>query len=641
MKISNHSTFESDSRGLATLALLKANFDEGHDHIGMFQPFLLDAISSLDKDDFRVEEIIEAMWSRHGLVAPSHTLHTLLKRTCRQRLVRRQYGRYFRIRDFPESSILEATARIEREHSQLAAELRNYLADHGQTLDTNGDALVLLLRFLERNHVYMVLNEPYQSQPDSGEQPSHSKTRLVVRFIKEVVSSTDRLAAILQRMVEGFILQNALVLKDINSASRHFKDLRVFFDTRLVLQALGYQGNPSLVATTQMIAMLKRTGARVEVFEATIKEIKAVLYFYQKHLGTSQGRSYLNPNSLTRFFLTKRYTPSDVAQIIALLDQSILQAGLAIRPMPRRMPRYTLDEQDLARRLAKTDTPEDEPRVWHDVDCVAAVLTLRGSTSPQHIDNAKAVFVTATGLVIKNVAEWFRQQVEGRHLRGKAESLLPPVVHHIALSNIAWLKLPDFGQNLKLSELIALCSAALQPSSKTWGQFKRHLRNLQASGVVSSDETAAILANQFTDVHLSRLEDHLEDDADPDSDSLNEVIERVRVSYAAAAEDNAATAKDAKEQQRNLQLRVHKQANRVAAAITNSALCFVALVVVAVLFFSLPGTAGPLHRIAVPLQLGLNAVNLLFGVYAFKRKNRFRVWLSDRIRQWFTGAVQS
>ena len=112
-----HSTPEAASQGLATLALLKTNFDKGNDHIGMFQPFLLDAISSLDKDDFQAEEIKDAMLYRHGLAVPIHTLRMLLKRTCKRGLVRREYGRYFRKRDFPPSNIAEATAKINAEHS--------------------------------------------------------------------------------------------------------------------------------------------------------------------------------------------------------------------------------------------------------------------------------------------------------------------------------------------------------------------------------------------------------------------------------------------------------------------------------------------------------------------------------------------
>ena len=631
---------ESASRGLATLALLKANFDEGHDHIGMFQPFLIDAISNLDKDDFKVEQIKDAMLSRHGLAVPIHTLRTLLVRTSKGGLVRREYRRYFRVHEFPPSNIPEAKAKIEAEHSHLTAELRNYLADHHQPLETDEDALALLLEFLKRNHIGMVLDESHQDQPDSGDSPSHRKTRLLVRFVKEVIPSNDRLTAILHRMLEGFILQNALVLKDIGSAKRKFKDLCVFLDTRLVLQALGYQGEASRVATTEMIAMLKRTGARVAVFEPTIKEIKSLLYFYQYRVGTSQGRNSLNDNPLTRFMLTHHCTPSDVAQIIALLDQSVLDAGLSIRPVPKRSPRYTRDEEDLAGRLAKTDAPEDEPRVWHDVDCVAAVLTLRGSAFPQDIDNAKAIFVSATGLVIKNVTEWFHQQIEGEHFKGKAEHLIPPIVHHIALSNAAWLKFPASGQKLKLHELISLCSAALQPTRKTWDQFKRHLRKLQDSGVVSSDETAAILANQLTDVHLSHAEDHLTDDTDIDSDSLNDVIERVRASYTAAAQEHVAKAKHATEQQRNLQLRVHQKADNLASTITKGALWVLALVVIALLVDSLFEFSGLALQIAHLLLLVVNVLSLLFGFFVFKYRDRLQAWLASRIRRWLTGTTQ-
>ena len=635
---------ESASRGLATVALLKTNFDKGHNHISMFRPFLLDAISGLDKDDFQVKEIHGVMISRHGLDVPPQTLHTLLKPILKSGLVHREGGCYFRKHDFPPSNLPEATARIESEHSHLAAELRNYLGDHHQPLETDEAALALLLEFLERNHVGMVLDEPHQNQPDSGDPTLHSKIRrkqrLVVRFIKEVVPSNDRLTTILQQMLEGFILQNALLLKDINAATRKFKNLRIFLDTRLVLQALGYQGDPSRVATTQMIAMLKRAGAQVGVFEVTIKEIKTVLYFHQEHLGTSQGRDVLSGDRLTRFFLINRYTPSDVAQIIALLDQYVLQAGLFICPVPTHIPRYTLDEENLARRLAKHDTPGDERRVWHDVSCVAAVLTLRGSTLPQDIDNAKAIFVTATGLVIKNVTEWFRQQLGGQQLKVKAARLLSPVTHHIALSNVAWLKLPASGQKLKLHELIALCSAALEPTRKTWDQFKQHLRNLRDSGVVSSDETTAILVNQFTDVHLSRLEDELTDDTDIDSDNLNEVIERVKASYAAAAQDHAAKAKHATEQQKNLQLRVHQQADKLAAIITKGALWFLALIVIAVLLLSLFASPGPARRIALLLLLALNAVSLLFGFYIFKHRANLQARLTTWIRHWLTGATQ-
>ena len=45
------------AQGLATLALLKVNFDQGHDHIEMFMPFVRDCIGSLSTDEFGYLEL--------------------------------------------------------------------------------------------------------------------------------------------------------------------------------------------------------------------------------------------------------------------------------------------------------------------------------------------------------------------------------------------------------------------------------------------------------------------------------------------------------------------------------------------------------------------------------------------------------
>lgn len=135
-------------------------------------------------------------------------------------------------------------------------------------------------------------------------------------------------------------------------------------------------------------------------------------------------------------------------------------------------------------------------------------------------------------------------------------------------------------------------------------------------------------------------EDHLTDDTDIDSDSSNDVIERVRSSYGAAAQDNAAKAKHAEEQQRDLQSRVHRQAGKLAATITKGVLWFLALVVIAVLVLSLPVSPWPVRRLALPLLLALNTFSLLFGFYVFKHRISLQNRLAAWIRHWLTGASQ-
>ena len=70
----------SARRGLATIALLKARFDEGLDHLKMFQPFVDDAIYRYEADDIDVPGIQKAIQESVGLLIPAEITMTLLTR---------------------------------------------------------------------------------------------------------------------------------------------------------------------------------------------------------------------------------------------------------------------------------------------------------------------------------------------------------------------------------------------------------------------------------------------------------------------------------------------------------------------------------------------------------------------------------
>src|SRR5438046_871955 len=140
--------------GLATVALLKANFDEGSDHIAMFLPFVLDAVAALRKDDFDVADVKDLVFTRHHLSIPDATLRTLLHRAAKRGLVRRLFGRYSRNKEaLKGADITPARERAEREQGQLAAALRVFAAARSRPIASNEEALALLLAFLADNEI--------------------------------------------------------------------------------------------------------------------------------------------------------------------------------------------------------------------------------------------------------------------------------------------------------------------------------------------------------------------------------------------------------------------------------------------------------------------------------------------------------
>lgn len=647
------------AKGLATLALLEANFDSGRDHIEMFLPFVFDTIGVLPAGDFAVEDVRALLESRHHLRMPLPTMRTILSRAVKRGALQRKGGRFFRDASFPISSDLTSSREaMEREQRRLAAALVAFGQTNGVAVPTEDEALALLLDFLAQHHVSLILEADIASGTKqligSRASPLTSRNgRLVARFITEEGIRDPALLEILRRMLEGFVLQNALFLRDINEATRRFSDLVVFFDTGFLLEALGLKGKAAGLAGSESLDLLRETGAQLAVFENTVDEVKRILHVYEGKLGTSDGIASLYPTEVTRYVLLHHLTPSDMREIISLLGFNLRGLGLTIRRIPPHDPRYTLDEAKLTEMIKGPAESDLHPRVVHDVDCIAAVLTLRAGHSSQMYDDAKAVFATTTGLLVTHTRQWFH---------ASDEPGVAPVMHQLALSNMAWLKKPRAASSLKLHELVALCYAALVPPRKTWGLFTKRLRDLRDSNRLSSDEMVAIVAGDLTDSLLSRFDD----DVDPDANTIEEVIERVREDYqrdalqtireaeernAGKLADEAAARRSAEEEVkkreeelRKLVLAIRSKSLKLARRISWGLFVLTTVIVVigsSVYFYELLGTQSAAAKavgyvVWVFIWL-LGIVRVIWGGYLNQWRNYLEARLEKLIRRWLLG----
>ncbi len=644
-------------RGLATVALLKTQYDLKQDHIGMFEPFLLDTISVRSADDFSLEELRQEFTEQHGLSVPAHPFGILLTRATREGHVRREGGRYFRNREkITRESIADSRSIVEKEHQRLAGELRGYVAEKDSVIESDEEALALLLAFLEENQIAFLLDDPESFSLIPPPALPQRDAALVAAFITSRCIVDEELKCYLSRMLEGFVLQNALLLRDISAISGSFDNLTAYLDTRFLLGALGMMGEAVRQAAHEGLQLLKNTKARVAVFESTVDEMKRVLNVYERHLGTSEGIRRLHPGPITSFVLKNRLSPSDMKQQIALLPESIRNLDVTIRPMPKHNPMFTLGEAELAKRIAGPEEDEDGPRVIHDVDCIASVLTLRANHQTSSLDDCGAIFATTTGLLVRNAVEWYRDE-GGRGV--------PPVIHLHTLTSIAWLKRPAAAQQLKLHELVALCSAALRPSRELWEAFIQHLRALEKQGTLTSDEAVALVASEFThslltDVHLAHG-----DPNDIDAATIAEVVDRVRSRYredgdrkVAAAESAAAQRIEALEKNaaerlfasesekakirreyEEQQERLTRKADRIAAFVARVAFIVVVALVVLSAFASWRGFRVQDRTLAFLLWLG-GVIGTAYGLYTLVWGSSLDEW-RDRGRTWLRAKVRA
>ena len=93
-------------RGLATIAFLKARFDAGMDHLGMFQPFVEDAIRMAGSDEIELSLVQRLVRETTGLSIPADVIKSLLRRAAKKGLLTRGGGRYFRSQPLQENTEL-------------------------------------------------------------------------------------------------------------------------------------------------------------------------------------------------------------------------------------------------------------------------------------------------------------------------------------------------------------------------------------------------------------------------------------------------------------------------------------------------------------------------------------------------------
>jgi hypothetical protein len=393
---------------------------------------------------------------------------------------------------------------------------------HGLKVESTDAAVNMLLKFLEEEQVALLLG----SAPAIAEGPdaTHRERAIVVEFVHDIIRDDPALSAVIRGILEGLVLYHAAFLPELGQSARRIKNLGVVFDSVLVRQALGYEGHAMQTLMRETIDILKAGGARCLVFDKTVHEIGRILSMYEDHLATAEGRKALRPVPMARHFLTQRYSPGDVREMRALLEIEIARSGFTIYKAPPRVKEYTAGEKELAARLADPIKKDElEPRVIHDVDCIAGILTLRKGHRSSVLDDAGAVFATSSTPVIRTARLWWEED--------EGETGIEPVVHIRALSNLAWLKKPSLSTDFMMSELVALCTAAMRPSMATWQRFLHHLESEKQSQRLTSDEVIAIVVSAMSDKLLREAETDSDDPEDLDAVTLDEIVDRVKSSY--------------------------------------------------------------------------------------------------------------
>lgn len=628
------------SKGLTTLAFLEANLKEnssGIDRIGLFLPLVSNLLNNFSGSTFGSEDVQGDIVSHYGILLPQTVISVLLNRCAKRHLIKRSYGRYKRTSvEIPYANTEQKVEEVENRQRALISDLIKYAESNNGEKLSEDEAKAQLVEYLEHYFLNISIGMVNDTTPDCG------KHQWIHRFFynsKERDADSIELASTL---VRGIVIYNAAFLPGFTANTPTLKGLFVYLDSALVCKALGYETEGERKYVTEALNVLKEAGAICRVLEPTVAEIRNILYAVFENYETFQPD--MPPNSFGYCLRQQGFEKEDIWQEIGLLEENIeRKINLRIEETPQRERKHVGDETALGERLADKDKITDKPRIRHDVNCIAAVLTKRNGKEVYDISKSVALFVTSSPHTLASVRRWWVND-EGR-------DDIAPIFSLNDLANFAWLRNPsEESRGLQREALISTCAAAMNPSEKVWKQFTRRLSANISKGTITEADAIKIISENDNRMALVQYSSSDEDNSEH---VVNEAIEKLKEDYARDRIEEVKAAFQTKESEYKSKLnQTNDQISKICEdrdrAISNARseiddkvraainVIGIILLVLAVIAFisALPiFNDGSFNNSAI-LSLVLSVVFGLSGLLSFLKRAKQSV--SSRISGWIT-----
>ena len=397
-------------QSLTSLAILKVNWDNrGHDYVQNFVPFVAEALRRATQDHVSVAELQSIIRTEFGIVIPQGALNTLLHRAERQGLVRRTAGVYMRNVAAIDPNFQQAFAHVNRQREALITKLVSF-AETRHSVNWTKDEADEAMRYYLQSSCIPILAAAVDGCPIPTSKTKVKHADFIINaFIVDISERDPESFSFLETVVKGNMLATALFLPDISKTNRRFDKLHVYFDTRLLLRALGLEGEGLQMSAIELLQLLYELNADLFCFDITRDEIRGILDAVQHALKDPRHRP-------RRFYgvhehlLSIGARASDVEVIIAKLERSLRRLHIIVRAKPEHAPELGVNENELETKI-QAELPEQSKEArLHDLDCLTAIHRLRKGRPQNEIETCEHIFVTTNHSLAMVAAKFFVEQ---------------------------------------------------------------------------------------------------------------------------------------------------------------------------------------------------------------------------------------
>ena len=498
---------------LTSLALLKVNIDQEKDYLDYLRPFVLQVLVE-EKPDIVTDQTVTALIREHfGLVIPQRTVQVVLQRLAKQRLIKKTEGVYRISGNLPESDFVKRRQEAERHINAVVNDFIEFSKTSYKSPQSFESAITSICAFLSEFDV-TCLRAYLRGTVIPPLDGSHEvEIVLVSIYIIHLQQSHPEKFESFLRVVQGHMLANALLCPDLQHATKTYHGVVFYFDTPLLVRALGLEGSAKQDATIELIRLLSSLGGEMATFDHSRQELDGVLRGAASKVDAQDGRGAIIAEARRR-----NTTKSDLLLLTGRIDEELDQLDIQIRRTPRYATTFQIDETSFAQTLDDEVSYFNEQARDYDINSVRSIYELRkGKWSPS-IEKSRAILVTSNAAFARAAWQYGQKHETSRDVSS--------VITDFSLANMAWLKAPMGAPMLPKVEILAYSYAALQPSNGLLNKFLAEIEKLENSKTISARDHQLLRSDIRVNSELMNLT--MGDEAALTEETITETLERIK-----------------------------------------------------------------------------------------------------------------
>lgn len=486
-----------NQNALVTVAMLSTMLKERNsDYLDIISPFILTLLPRKIGSCIDDDKIICSLKDQYGFEEfPHHVLTKLLKRFCKQKYgyLEQRSGEFYVRRPYEYSERFYSNQTTIREaHSDVMKHLQEYLKFNTRYKDITVDgSRKMFISFLEKKGISFISGMDELKTFTSDDYDFYH----IARFIISEYEKRSIIYSKIEEVVRGFFVYKSIYFFSNNenaSLTTHLKNTVIYFDTRLLIEALGFNTEKGKAATREFISLIINCGGKVKTFSHLVDEVKGILYAYMKDT--------LNRASFSlQHFLDNDFDEYIITIYRDSLESQLKKIGIEVEDSPNysllnsdEFASLQLDALTCAIQKAYKEISPTQ-RSLNDVLSVATVYKLRGFTKCTSIERCSAIMATSNQGLVWTIRNFYQDLYSDN---------TEFVMSDIELTSLLWLKSWNKKSDLPSLVLLENAYAACRLSSDVFTVFCDTVEKLRTAGEITTEQAILLRTQRVPRDHL-------------------------------------------------------------------------------------------------------------------------------------------